>query len=923
MSSQDKNFFRNQQYTHIGGGYYSPDVLRQESLAHPVTDPPSPDNGGTSQAQARQTGWRESRPRGFLGGLFSLWLMLMQLYQGGKAQLCFFNHRVRQCGVSLCRLGRVFFTTLVRSGGMNLNRRFSWTRYASGSGGSFRKRPQLRVWRESLAGWRLAGVASLWPLKQAGQERGAGRWVVSPTAGIHKVGTLRGLFQPQGLARMVMFLAIFSPSALLMAQSLSLSAASQEERLLHELVNNYRAENGLPPIPLSPSLTHVAKTHVADLNSSPPSGECNLHSWSSNGTWTPCCYTSDHAQAKCMWDKPRELTDYPGNGYETAYGGSGGYQATATSSLDGWKGSAPHNAVILNQNIWADVTWQALGVGIDHGYAVLWFGEEADVLSSAADNPVETPVSPEPTSPVVWNTSKTQAFAQATQEGKQYILLVACGSREKIYGTFFTSAAAQSLIQEHFVLWFSIASSSDPEFTGDYNDYVGDLWNTPGFGFPMVIVIDPSTDNYVEGYRFGQVQNTDQEIVPKLRELVGAAPASEPVETPTTTTTNNGSTTGGVPTSSCNANSCTHSNISINRPGFYVARVKLATGANEGMWGLSVNTTSGINTGGFNAGATLTKDGVTPGFLGFYLSRLEAVNISAFEYTGDVSAMNVFVEKMDSQGSRSTVHYFNGVRQNSTSQPLVEETSRVLEPGFYIVSAASEPGSPSGSFGISVNGDSLIGGVNIGGWLDATTTGFGAFYVASPQQVNLKLLFGDNYSTVGSGALTVEIDYQDSSGERTLYWSSTSNQPPADDNSSIDIAGFLSAHNAWRQPVGVPDLIWSDQMAQLAQDWADQLKGQSCAFQHRPNNRYGENLYWASGFTPTAQEVVDSWGGEIVDYDYATNSCTPGQMCGHYTQIVWQDTQAVGCGTSTCEDGSILWVCNYDPPGNYIGQKPY
>jgi hypothetical protein len=225
---------------------------------------------------------------------------------------------------------------------------------------------------------------------------------------------------------------------------------------------------------------------------------------------------------------------------------------------------------------------------------------------------------------------------------------------------------------------------------------------------------------------------------------------------------------------SCDANSCTYSNIPINQPGFYIAGVTLAPGAAEGMWGLSVNTTSGINVGGFNAGATLTKNGNTPGFLGFYLSKSEAVKISAFEYTVKVPVMNVLVEKMDDQGNRTAVHNFSGVRQNNAEQPFVEEHSDVLEPGFYIVSAASELGSPSGSFGISVNGDSLVGGVNIGGWLDATTTGFGAFYVASPQQVNLKLLFGNNYSTVGSGSLHVAIDYRSSNGEITPYWDSTS-----------------------------------------------------------------------------------------------------------------------------------------------------
>jgi hypothetical protein len=80
-----------------------------------------------------------------------------------------------------------------------------------------------------------------------------------------------------------------------------------------------------------------------------------------------------------MWKAPQRLgTLYPGNGYENAHGGSGGYQATAVSSLESWQGSSDHNAVILNQGMWRSTQWKALGIGIYGGYAVLWFGEEPD-----------------------------------------------------------------------------------------------------------------------------------------------------------------------------------------------------------------------------------------------------------------------------------------------------------------------------------------------------------------------------------------------------------------------------------------------------------------------------------------------------------------------------------------------------------------
>lgn len=151
-----------------------------------------------------------------------------------------------------------------------------------------------------------------------------------------------------------------------------------EEKKLYHLINEYRSKNGLSRIPLSPSLTHVAQKHVKDLSQSQPKGICNMHSWSHSGQWSACCYTSDHAQAKCMWNKPRELTAYPGNGYENAFGGRDGYKANAVSTLNGWKKSKGHNALILNQGIWKDFHWQAMGVGIYDGYAALWVGEETD-----------------------------------------------------------------------------------------------------------------------------------------------------------------------------------------------------------------------------------------------------------------------------------------------------------------------------------------------------------------------------------------------------------------------------------------------------------------------------------------------------------------------------------------------------------------
>jgi len=155
-----------------------------------------------------------------------------------------------------------------------------------------------------------------------------------------------------------------------------LRAPSAEERALHASINDRRRSAGLPAIGLSKSLSLVAQTHARDLQVNPPAEPCNLHSWSPDGPWTPCCYTPDHAEAECMWSKPRELSEYGGTGYEIAFWHS--RRATAGEALASWERSAGHSAVVFNRDRWAGHAWRSLGVAIHGNFAVAWFGDERD-----------------------------------------------------------------------------------------------------------------------------------------------------------------------------------------------------------------------------------------------------------------------------------------------------------------------------------------------------------------------------------------------------------------------------------------------------------------------------------------------------------------------------------------------------------------
>lgn len=158
----------------------------------------------------------------------------------------------------------------------------------------------------------------------------------------------------------------------------SLTANEQE---LAKLINAYRESLGLERLTISKSLTAVARAHVDDSNAHNPGKEtnvlgqkCNLHSWSANGNWVPMCYTPDHLYAALMWSKPREITDYKGNGYEISTWTNG--NMTPAQAFELWRKSDGHEQLMAGRGSWAMLT--TMGVGIDGGYAHVWFGSDRD-----------------------------------------------------------------------------------------------------------------------------------------------------------------------------------------------------------------------------------------------------------------------------------------------------------------------------------------------------------------------------------------------------------------------------------------------------------------------------------------------------------------------------------------------------------------
>ncbi|KAL5006300.1 hypothetical protein ScPMuIL_015106 [Solemya velum] len=138
---------------------------------------------------------------------------------------------------------------------------------------------------------------------------------------------------------------------------------------------------------------------------------------------------------------------------------------------------------------------------------------------------------------------------------------------------------------------------------------------------------------------------------------------------------------------------------------------------------------------------------------------------------------------------------------------------------------------------------------------------------------------------------------------------------------------IVDYHNRLRglvQPTATDMLkmTWDGELAMLAQRWSD-----NCVIKHDPANRrdipgrmpVGQNL----GYNYTSwTDVIKAWYDERDHYDFNAGAAVGNKVIGHYTQLVWADSNKIGCGFSVC-GVTKFYACNYGPAGNFVGGRPY
>lgn len=134
-------------------------------------------------------------------------------------------------------------------------------------------------------------------------------------------------------------------------------------------------------------------------------------------------------------------------------------------------------------------------------------------------------------------------------------------------------------------------------------------------------------------------------------------------------------------------------------------------------------------------------------------------------------------------------------------------------------------------------------------------------------------------------------------------------------------ARLLDAHNRERASTGVPPLRWNPALAADAAGWAGRL-ARSGAFEHAPDTDDGENLWMGTRGHFSPEAMIGLWIDEKRHYRPGAFRASDAPAVGHYTQLMWRDTQDVGCALARGAEADVL-VCRYAQAGNVIGRRPF
>ena len=192
-----------------------------------------------------------------------------------------------------------------------------------------------------------------------------------------------------------------------------------------------------------------------------------------------------------------------------------------------------------------------------------------------------------------------------------------------------------------------------------------------------------------------------------------------------------------------------------------------------------------------------------------------------------------------------------------------------------------------------------------------------------------------------------------------------------------EIDEWINVTNKFRKCSGVNPVTWDPQLAKKAEDWLEHLTQNENGCMRHPGNsgsskygcknpktsakandemnkyltvpiknsnkllQFGQNLAWSEEYGNPNNKIsggsiensITEWWkeGKFFNQDKPSVNCSDkcktelhSDGLGHFTQLVWKDSNKIGCAYKEKNHGngkvSGLWCCNYLPAGNIVNK---
>ncbi|XP_064616790.1 cysteine-rich secretory protein 2-like [Liolophura sinensis] len=154
-----------------------------------------------------------------------------------------------------------------------------------------------------------------------------------------------------------------------------------------------------------------------------------------------------------------------------------------------------------------------------------------------------------------------------------------------------------------------------------------------------------------------------------------------------------------------------------------------------------------------------------------------------------------------------------------------------------------------------------------------------------------------------------------------------------------DKTTLLELHQQLREEAGANagnmlKIQYGEDLANLAQKTADTCKFDYANLNFPDNGTdVGQIIFRSDSTALPSEPLLAIFNDEKNSYTYETNTCAENKTCSNYKQIIWYNTNYVGCGKKFCgvlllPDNEIafsswMWVCNYMEVGGFEDEHPY